>query len=171
MQDLPMYLEFMRQLEGKKVRYVLCGGLALVLRHIKRDTYDANIVVALDEDNVTRFLDAIEETGWQPRAPVPSRDFLNPEKRKSWIEEKHAKVFTFIHPEKTFLSIDVFLALPLTEEKLFGEATHIGCAGVRVPVASYRALLDMKKKIVPIRAKDAIDIIILERILDKQKDS
>ncbi|OGL72503.1 hypothetical protein A3D72_03350 [Candidatus Uhrbacteria bacterium RIFCSPHIGHO2_02_FULL_57_19] len=169
MEDQPVYERLLRALSQKGVRYVLCGGMALVLRHIKRDTFDADLAVDLSIENLSCFLDVLKELGWIPKVPVNANELADPEKRVQWQTEKDAKVFTFVLANLPFLSVDVFLSLPIPFDILAREAIPVMLDDVEIPTASYEALLEMKRQIQPPRVKDALDILILEKIVAERK--
>ena len=169
LEDQPIYEHLLRALSQKGVRYVLCGGMALVLRHIKRDTFDADLAVDLQSENISCFLGVLNELQWMPRVPVNAREFVDPMKRAEWQLEKNAKVFTFVKADRPFLSIDVFLSMPIPFDILTHDAIPVMLDDVEIPTASYEALLEMKRQIQPPRVKDALDILILEKIVAERK--
>jgi uncharacterized protein (DUF1330 family) len=59
-------------LERAGVRYLVVGGVAVVLHGFLRTTADLDLVIQLDPANVRRALDALTDLGYQPRAPVPA---------------------------------------------------------------------------------------------------
>lgn len=164
------YARLFRELAARNVRYVLCGGLALVFRHIKRFTADADIAIDFTRENVERFVEAVTLIGYTPRIPVDPLELGSAAKREEWRREKGALVFTLIHLAHPFQPIDVFLESPLPFEELTSSATGIKVGENEVPVASYESLLKMKRKIVPPREKDAIDILLLERLVAERKE-
>lgn len=166
--ETSQYARLLTELTRRGVRYVLCGGLALVLRQLKRDTFDADIAIDMEPDNVARFLQVITELGWSPRQPVPAAEFADAGKRAEWAREKGAIVFTFIKRELPFLALDIFLDPPISFADMHSAATPIKLGGVDVPLASYETLLEMKSRVQPPRAKDALDIIILKKVLSKR---
>ena len=169
LEDQPIYEHLLRALSQKGVRYVLCGGMALVLRHIKRDTFDADLAVDLQSENISCFLGVLNELQWMPRVPVNAREFVDPMKRAEWQLEKNAKVFPFVKADRPFLSIDVFLSIPIPFDILTHDAIPVMLDDVEIPTASYEALLEMKRQIQPPRVKDALDILILEKIVAERK--
>jgi len=64
------YLDFFRELEASKVRYLLVGGLAMNLHGVPRMTMDVDIILAMDEPNLQAFLKAANHLGLHPVAPV-----------------------------------------------------------------------------------------------------
>ncbi len=165
-----IYAQLFRELAARNVRYVLCGGLALVFQHIKRFTADADIAVEFTTENVKRFVDAITAIGYGPRVPVDPHDLAHATKREEWKREKDALVFTFVHPRYPFQPVDVFLESPLPFDELLSSARRISMGESAIIVASYESILKMKRKIVPPREKDALDILLLERIVNERKD-
>src|SRR6266568_752754 len=62
-------------LSAAKVRYLVVGGVAVVLHGHLRTTAALDLVVALDEGNARRAVEALESMGFRPRAPVPAALF------------------------------------------------------------------------------------------------
>lgn len=164
------YGRLFRELAERNVRYVLCGGLALVFRHLKRFTADADLAVDMARENLVRLVGAMTAIGYRPRVPVEAMEFVDPVKREMWRQEKGAVVFTFVHPDRPFQPVDVFFEPPLPFEELSRTATPIKIGDIEVPAASYEALLAMKRKISPLREKDALDILVLERLVAERKE-
>ena len=72
----PMYYEnVFRALNKQYVKYIVIAGLAINLYGIYRPTFDLDIVIALDDKNVLRFVGAMNEIGYHPKVPVDARDF------------------------------------------------------------------------------------------------
>ncbi len=80
------------------MRFRVVGGVAVVLHGHPRFTADLDLVLDLDVANVTRALDVLAAKGFRPRPPVPIADFADPEKRRSWIDEKGLMVFSRWRP-------------------------------------------------------------------------
>jgi hypothetical protein len=165
----PYQTTLFRELDNASVSYVLCGGLAIILHGIHRFTADIDLAVALEPENLERFIAVVARLGYCPRAPVPASDLLDPENRRRWQTEKHALVFTFIDPALPYRQIDVFLEDPLPFSTLEAQSILEHGEGYVVRVASVEHLLTMKRKIHPMRPQDALDIEMLERKLGKGK--
>ena len=165
----PYQATLFRELGNAGVSYVLCGGLAIILHGIHRFTADIDLAVALEPDNLQRFIAVVTRLGYRPRAPVPASDLLDPENRRRWQTEKHAFVFTFIDPALPYRQIDVFLEDQLPFATLQAQSIVEHGEGYAVRVASLEHLLAMKQKIQPLRPQDALDIEMLERKLGEGK--
>jgi hypothetical protein len=57
-------------------------------------TADLDLVLALDPANLQRAFDALAQLGYRPRAPVSLDEFLDPETRRRWVEEKGMTVLS-----------------------------------------------------------------------------
>jgi hypothetical protein len=143
----PYQATLFRELDSAGVSYVLCGGLAIVLHGVHRFTADIDLAVALDPENLQRFIDAVTRLGYRPRAPVPAADLKDPRNRRAWQDEKRAVVFTFVDPSLPYRQIDVFLDDPLPFAALHAESLLVHGADYAVRLASVAHLLLMKRKI------------------------
>src|SRR6185503_15067420 len=81
-------------LNAAKVRYLVAGGVAVVLHGHLRTTGDLDLIVQLSPTNVLRGVQALSELGYRPRAPVSAAQFADPATRESWIKEKGLTVFS-----------------------------------------------------------------------------
>jgi hypothetical protein len=63
-------------LNEARVRYVVVGGVAVVLHGHLRFTADLDLVLALDRDNVLAALAALQGLGFRPRARPSPRSSL-----------------------------------------------------------------------------------------------
>ncbi|MBW2262585.1 MAG: hypothetical protein JRG91_11480, partial [Deltaproteobacteria bacterium] len=101
MEDL-FYEKLFTELGRRKVRYVLCGGLAVNLHGIPRVTADADIIVDFEEKNVSSLVQAMEDMGLRPLVPVDPRDLSDPARRTEWRRAKGAVVFQFGQPSRPY---------------------------------------------------------------------
>src|SRR5262245_57124884 len=80
-------------LRDANVRYLIVGGLAVAAHGHGRATFDIDLVVQLQPENVKRAVSALEAEGYRPTVPVAAADFANAERRESWIRDKGMVVF------------------------------------------------------------------------------
>jgi hypothetical protein len=165
----PYQATLFRELGTAGVSYVLCGGLAIVLHGIHRFTADIDLAVALDAENLRRFIEVASRLGYRPRAPVPAADLIDPAHRRRWQQEKGAVVFTFVDPNLPYRQIDVFLDDPLPYKELRAQSTLQQGEGYTVRIASLEHLRLMRQNIHPRRPQDALDILMLEQKLGEKK--
>jgi len=143
-------------LAKRKVRYLVVGGVAVVLHGVPRFTADIDLVLALDRANVLAALDALAALAYRPRAPVPLLDFADPSLRRDWIEEKGLTVFSLWSPDHPATQIDLFVEEPFSFEEVFARATRVDLGANHVTVASVADLIELKRR--ADRPKDREDI-------------
>lgn len=149
-------------LEQAGVRYLVVGGVAVVLHGHPRLTADLDLVIALDPANVRGAVDALAALGYRPRAPVPLSAFADPEQRRAWIAEKGLTVLSLTSPELPLTEVDLFATEPLPFEPAHARALSVTIGGVRVTAASLDDLIQLKRAAG--RPKDLADVDALEAI-------
>ncbi|MFN0117002.1 MAG: DUF6036 family nucleotidyltransferase [Elusimicrobiota bacterium] len=164
---MTFYEELFKDLDMKGVRYLVVGGVAVILHGFIRATADLDLMVALDEKNLHTFLDLIKSKGYRPKAPVPIDDFSDPEKRKSWVTEKGMKVFSLYHPQKLDELIDVFVEEQIPFSDAYSRKKVALLGTIPINVMQIPDLITLKKKAG--RPQDLQDIIGLEHILKENK--
>jgi hypothetical protein len=150
-------------LEKRSVRYLVVGGVAVVLHGYARFTADLDLVLALDPPNIIAAMEALTSLGYRPRAPVPFLDFADPGKRREWIREKGLTVLGLWSPEHPATEVDVFVEEPFAIDEALARATRAQLGANTIVVASIADLIDLKGKAG--RPKDLEDIKKLQEIL------
>jgi len=151
-----------RALDEAGARYVVVGGLAVVLHGYARLTADVDLVVDLAPGEAIKAVAALDRLGMVPRAPVSARDFADPDRRRAWIDEKGMRVFSMHDPRRPLIEVDLFVDPPIAVAELLARADWITIGGRSVPVASIADLITMKRAAG--RPKDLEDIAALEAI-------
>jgi hypothetical protein len=83
-------------LSTKEVKFIVFGGVAVVLHGVERMTLDLDISLQMSKENIDLFLEVMSEFQMTPRPPVPAEILYDQELIKYIIEEKNALAFTFI---------------------------------------------------------------------------
>ena len=144
------------------VEFIVGGGMACVLQGVERLTMDVDVAVMMKEKNWERLVEVTENLGLIPRVPLNPRSLMDPAVRQVVLEEKKAIVFTFLHPDRPSLQLDVFLRPDLAYEVLLQDAEWMNLEGRKIQVLNRQKLLALKKAIQPPRPKDLLDIAALE---------
>lgn len=164
-----MYYESVfRKLNECQVRYVVAGGVAIVLHGVVRLTADMDIIVDLDQENINRFARAMGEMGYRPKIPVKTEELGDPVKRKNWIEQKGMQVFSFFHPHKQLEIIDVFVKEIIPFADLYAEKSVVRAGDVLVPIVSVKHLKMLKK--IAGMPQDLADIRSLDNLLEIKEE-
>jgi predicted nucleotidyltransferase len=158
----------LKALNDESVRFLVVGGVAVVLHGHLRTTADLDLVVELTSDNLGRALDALEAVGFRPRAPVALRAFADPATRRLWVETKNLQVFSLWHPELTGFEVDLFVEEPFDFEEVWQRRVDVQLAETVAPVVSLEDLLSLKRKAG--RALDLEDAAMLESLREAGED-
>lgn len=148
--------------------FVICGGVACILQGSNRNSFDLDISVDMNEANLKKLINVAKERQWVPRVPEPLENILDPRKRKQWIKEKMARVFTLNSPDG-LLQIDIFLTYPIGFEELKKEADIFVVEDIQFKVSSKQHLLKAKKLIENKRKQDIYDIQMLEELIHETR--
>src|SRR5690606_28653839 len=148
------------------VAFVVCGGVACVLQGVARATHDLDLSLALDDENLARFVPVARALGLRPRIPEPLDALLDPARRRARTEEKQALVYTLLSPDGAFW-VDVFLRYPVPWDELVAGADTMQSDGRPVRVSSKEHLLVAKRAVQPPRRRDLRDIEDLEELLGR----
>ena len=154
--------ELIQWLETSKADYVLVGGLAVALHGYVRNTMDVDVVLAMDEKNLKRFIDGAKAAGLQPVVPVTIDSLADPELLDQWYREKGMLAFGLRGSEPQATVIDVLIRPVISFSDLKRDAVSIAVGASVISVASIDHLIAMKTGTG--RGKDLIDIEELTRI-------
>ena len=150
------------------VRYVVVGGLAIVLHGHPRLTVDVDLVVDLDDEPARRAIDTLVAMGLRPRVPVNPRDFADRSVREGWVHDRGMQVFSMFDPSNPMRVVGLFVNHPVPFEELWARSVEFELRGTTVRVASIPDLIQLKR--LAGRSQDLADIQQLEAILKaKQK--
>ncbi len=158
-----------KALNDAGVRYVVVGGLAVLLQGHARLTVDVDLVVDLDEEQARRAIDALVGMGLHPRAPVNPRDFADRSVREGWIRDRGMQVFSMFDPSNPMRVVDLFVDHPVPFEELWSRSAEFQLQDTTVRVASIPDLIHLKR--LAGRPQDQADIEQLEAILKAKKKS
>lgn len=143
---MTFYEELFKDFDKAGIRYLVVGGIAVVLHGFLRATADLDLMVALDPKNLDIFLKLLKEKGYKPKAPVPIESFADAEKRKEWIHDKGMKVFSLYHPQKLGELIDVFVEEQLPFKEAYARKKTVKFGTVQINLMSIADLITLKKK-------------------------
>ncbi|HEX5391999.1 MAG TPA: nucleotidyl transferase AbiEii/AbiGii toxin family protein [Rhodocyclaceae bacterium] len=158
------YLDLFRALNDHQVRYLVVGGLAMNLHGVPRMTMDVDLVLAMDEENLDRFIACAEQMKLAPVAPVKLVDLKDPQQRKQWAEEKHMVAFGLQAPAAGAPLLDILIAPAIDLAAGFQRKVVRTVGDIAVDVAAIEDLIALKQA--AHRRQDLDDIEHLERLRD-----
>ena len=154
--------ELLRSLSEGQVQYVLVGGMAVQLHGYMRSTFDIDLVLAMNDENLVRFIEVAKRFGLTPSIPVPIDSLRNAEQIEQWYREKGMLAFALREPQIGGGVVDILVRPEVPYEQLKKNAIAGELFSQQVWIASIDDLLTMKR--VANRPKDRLDIEALEKI-------
>lgn len=154
-------------LNRNEVRYVVVGGVAVVLHGHARLTADLDLAVDLSRAEAKKAIDTLVGIGLRPRAPVEPSGFADPETRARWIAEQGMQVFSMWDPANPMRSVDLFADNPVDFEELWARSELLPLLATTVRVASIPDLIRLKR--LAGRPEDLLDIEALEAIMERRQ--
>lgn len=162
---MSIYDEVFAALDDAGVRYVVVGGVAVVLQGHPRMTVDLDLVVELTPEGARAAVEALLALGLQSRLPVDPFTFADEQVRRDWIENRNLQVFSLYDPENPMREVDLFASYPLPFEDLVRDAQSKLVGALQVPVASVQHLVTMKKAAG--RPQDLEDVAALQALQEE----
>ncbi len=128
-------------LNAARVRYLVVGGVAVVLHGHLRTTVDLDLVIELEPENLRRALVALASLELQPIVPV---------------------VFSLWHPSKPTLKIDIFVSEPFDFDVVYERAVRVDLGQIEATVVALDDLIALKREAG--RPQDLADVVSLTRL-------
>lgn len=135
------------------------------LHGIPRMTYDVDLMILLDPENIMKIVNKLASWGYSPRAPVQPKDLADEKTREVWIKEKNLKAFSFFSEEHPVGEIDLLIDHPIPYKDVRKRAMLLDLGGVGVPVVSIPDLVELKMK--SGRKQDVSDVEHLKILMER----
>jgi len=159
------YRFIFKEFNRLKIDYLVVGGLAVNFHGIPRLTYDIDLMISLDPDNILKLINKLSEWGYKPKAPIDAKELADEKKRTLWIHDKGMKALNFYAENLPIGEIDILLDSPVPYRTLRERAVAFIIDGEKVPTVSIHDLIDLKLKAG--RKQDLSDVDHLKTILEK----
>jgi len=153
---MPLFEPIFDALNHAGVRYVVVGGVAVVLHGYARFTADLDVVIDLSPKEAAKAVKALSRLGLKPRAPVDPMGLADAKVRRDWIKNKGMTVFSFIDPKDPLRTVDVFVEEPLPFEAMWRSAKKVSLGKSSVRIASIDDLISLKRRVG--RPQDLADV-------------
>lgn len=157
-----------KTLDEAGVRYVVVGGLAVLLHGIDRVTADVGLVVDLAGEEAGKAVKALTDAGLKAALPVDPSLLADPAVRRRWRDEQGLVVLSFWDPENRRPTVDLFTEAPLDFPDLWAAAETMTISGCRIRVASMPHLIEIKRRAG--RPRDVEDVARLEQLLRARRE-
>ena len=153
------YIEVFEALYKAKIKYLVVGGTAVNLHGVPRLTYDIDLIISTDRENVISLNKTLKSLGYVPLHPVNPDNLWDINIVSDWIKNKNMTAFSFYHKKEPRKVIDIVVAHPLDFNKALKRAVVKKANGIKIFVASIDDVIKMKK--VSGRPKDLSDAEML----------
>jgi hypothetical protein len=154
--------EVIGALERASVRYLVVGGVAVVIHGYLRATADLDLVLDPAGGNMKKALSTLRALDFRPRVPIDMMAFTNRETLERWRQERNMHVLSLWSAEMPGFEVDILLDDLLDFEAARERATIAVLATTRVCVAGIDDLIAMKRR--SQRALDLEDVEALEEL-------
>lgn len=140
------YLGIFKELNKKKIKYIVVGGMAVNFLGVPRMTYDIDLLLDMEDKNLRRLLKLMKQWDFKPKVPVDIMDFAKKEKRQDWMKNKNMKAFCLKNPTWAVSEIDIIINTPIDYKKAVKNLQHVNLHGIFIPIISINDLILMKSK-------------------------
>jgi hypothetical protein len=154
-----------KQLNGLGIDYLVVGGLAVNFHGVPRMTYDIDLMVLLEPENILKLVTKLTQWGYRPKVPIEPGDLADEMKRESWIHEKGMKALNFYSETLPIGEIDIIIDSPIPYERLKARAIKVELRDEMIPTVSIHDLIELKLR--SGRKQDFADVEHLKRVLER----
>ncbi|MDQ7825386.1 MAG: nucleotidyl transferase AbiEii/AbiGii toxin family protein [Candidatus Eremiobacteraeota bacterium] len=159
------YKSIFTELNRLAIDYVVVGGMAVNFHGIPRMTYDIDLMILLEKDNIEKTVRLLIQWGYRVRIPVDPMELADEEKRNSWRSEKNMKAMNFYSDTLAIGEIDILFDSPVSYEVMKAHAAIMEIGKEKIPFASIQDLIAMKEHAG--RRQDLSDIEHLRLIMER----
>jgi hypothetical protein len=156
-------VEILETLCQHEVKFVIAGGVAMILHGVARSTSDLDITLLLTDENLQAFLNVARSLRLESGIPIPPERLLEPESMVQAYQEKGCLVYPFRDPNFPQRHVDVFITPDKSYDALRLDAVPKPFGRHTLWIASLEKMWKMKKQIQPPREKDIPDIFFLRK--------
>jgi hypothetical protein len=157
--------EVTQALDDAGVDYCIVGGLAVNLHGIPRATYDVDLVVRREADQLHGCREALEAIGLRCRLPL-TLESLAAESDEA-LAMRNLIAVTFTDPNAPLREVYAIVAPPIPTGELIARARVMESAELALRVVSLEDLVAMKRAAG--REQDLADLRHLERLLPRRR--
>jgi hypothetical protein len=157
------YIELFEQLQKQEIRYLVCGGLAVNIYGIPRMTADIDILLDFEEENISRFENAMEVLEYHSSIPVSLITLLDKAERDRIIKDKNLIAYSFFNSRSEYMTLDVLIDVPFSFDLMWNQREIRKQDDLSINIVSLQHLIDMKKY--SDRQQDNDDVLLLTKLL------
>ncbi len=154
-----------KELNRLGVDYLVVGGLAVNFHGVPRMTYDIDLMILLEPENILKLVTKLTQWGYKPKVPIDPKDLADEKTRNSWVREKGMKALNFYSETLPIGEIDILIETPIPYEELKSRAIKVELQEERIPTISIHDLIELKLRAG--RKQDLADVDHLRMVLER----
>jgi len=154
-----------KELNEIGIDYLVVGGLAVNFHGIPRMTYDIDLMILLESENILKLVRKLTQWGYRPKIPIDAKDLADETKRNSWVREKGMKALNFYSETLPIGEIDIVIESPIPYKELKNRAIKIKLQDEKIPTVSIHDLIELKLRAG--RKQDLADVEHLRIVLER----
>jgi len=147
------------------IDYVVVGGLAVNFHGVPRMTYDIDLMILPQKENILKLVSKLMKWGYRTKVPIDPSDLADEVKRNSWVRDKGMKALNFYSEKLPIGEIDLVFESPIPYDKLKDKSIKIELQGEKIPIISIHDLIELKLHAG--RRQDLLDVEHLRIILER----
>ena len=147
------------------IDYVVVGGLAVNFHGVPRMTYDIDLMIFPQKENILKLVCKLMQWGYRTKVPIDPSDLADEVKRNSWVRDKGMKALNFYSEKLPIGEIDLVFESPIPYDKLKDKSIKIELQGEKIPIISIHDLIELKLHAG--RRQDLLDVEHLRIILER----
>jgi hypothetical protein len=155
------YFDLLKSLYENKIQYLIVGGVAVNLHGVPRATFDFDLLISIDKENIFNLINVLKNDGYKPSLPEDPIGMADPEKVKKWINEKNLIAFSFFNEKQSHKVVDIILHHPLNFSVAYNRKVVKKVDNFELYIASIDDIILMKES--SSRSKDLKDIEFLKK--------
>jgi len=159
------YRTIFKEFNKMKIDYLIVGGLAVNFHGVPRLTYDIDLMISLEPDNILKLVNKLTQWGYKPKVPIDPKHLADEPKRTSWIHDKGMKALNFYSENLPIGEIDIVFDSPIPYRTLKERAVAFVLEGEKVPTVSIHDLIELKLRAG--RKQDLSDVEHLKIIVER----
>lgn len=149
-------------LNEHKVKYVVCGGLAVNLHGVPRMTADIDIILDMLEENLLNFEKCAAQLNYQLSVPLQLSKLSDKLEKEKLIESKNIVALSYFNYDRNLLALDVLIKFPIEFNALWSNRIIKKEGKTELNVVSIEHLIILKE--FSNRAQDKQDAYYLSKI-------
>jgi hypothetical protein len=152
------YHRLFGRLYDERVKYLICGGLAVNIYGIPRATADIDLLIEFTPENAAKFDKVLKELQYESAVPVGLSALLDETIRRNLVKTKNIIAYSYHNNRANYMNLDVLIDVPFSFEDMWNtKESRSLFQSTEVYIVSLAHLIAMKKYANRIQDKSDIE--------------